>query len=66
VDLASPEHQLAIEVDGHSHTLKKWKFLDARKTSVLNALGWKVLRFWNQQVLDDLDGVVVSIRQSMT
>ena len=66
VDLASPEHMLAIEVDGNSHKLKRWRFLDARKTAVLNALGWKVLRFWNEEVLTDLNQVVTTIRRSMT
>jgi hypothetical protein len=50
VDLAAPEVKLAIEVDGKSHRLRKWRFLDHRKTTVLNALGWQVLRFTNEQV----------------
>lgn len=65
VDLASPKHKLAIEVDGNSHKTKLWKFLDARKTAVLNALGWKVLRFWNQEVMDNPARVIASIRRSM-
>ena len=66
VDLASPDHMLAIEVDGNTHKLKKWKFLDHRKTSVLNFLGWRVLRFWNQEVRDNPQKVVEAIRLSMT
>ncbi|WP_120010890.1 endonuclease domain-containing protein, partial [Teichococcus vastitatis] len=66
VDLASLEHQLAIEVDGHTHKQRKWRFLDARKTAVLNALGWRVIRFWNEQVLADLDAVVSEIRRQMS
>lgn len=66
VDLASPEHMLAIEVDGLTHKTKKWRFLDARKTAVLNALEWRVLRFWNQEVLEDTHRVVATIRLSMT
>ena len=66
VDLASPEHRLAIEVDGKTHRLKKWQFLDARKTAVLNALGWSVLRFTNEAVMADLDAVAAEIRRSMT
>jgi hypothetical protein len=50
VDLAHPETKLSIEVDGKSHNSKKWKFLDKRKTEILNFLGWKVLRFTNQEV----------------
>src|SRR3984885_6632003 len=50
VDLACMEMKLAIEIDGNSHTTKKWKFLDRRKTEVLNSLGGTVLRFWNKEV----------------
>lgn len=50
VDLAYPEKKIAIEVDGKTHRLKKWIFLDARKTKVLNSLGWEVLRFTNEDV----------------
>jgi hypothetical protein len=51
VDLADPERKLAVEVDGNSHRTRKWKFLDKRKTSVLNALGWSVLRLLNEEVM---------------
>lgn len=66
VDVACPASCLAVEIDGASHKLKKWKFLDARKTEVLNALGWRVLRFSNEQVRSDLTGVVATIQSCMT
>ena len=58
VDLAIPEMKLAIEVDGKTHKMKKWKFLDQRKTEILNFLGWTVLRFWNEEVDQDLNRCV--------
>ncbi len=61
VDLACPEVKLAIEVDGNSHKTKRWKFLDRRKTEVLNALGWSVIRYWNKEVLNDTERVVEEI-----
>jgi leucyl-tRNA synthetase len=54
---------LAIEIDGRTHKTKKWKFLDKRKTEVLNALGWSVLRFSNQRVDSDLEAVLKEIRE---
>ena len=66
VDLASPEHLLAIEVDGNTHKLKKWKFLDQRKTEILNFLGWKVLRFWNEDIRANPQLVAATIRLAMT
>ena len=53
VDLAIPELKLAIEVDGRSHKTKKWKFLDRRKEAILKLLGWTVIRFWNQEVIQN-------------
>jgi hypothetical protein len=66
VDVACPASLLAVEIDGSSHNTRKWKFLDARKTEVLNALGWRVLRFSNQQVREDLPSVLDAIKSSMT
>ena len=64
VDLADPKKKLAIEVDGHSHRSKKWRFLDRRKTEVLNALGWSVLRFTNEEVLTDPKAAARVIRST--
>ena len=63
VDVADPSRMLAIEIDGATHNTKKWKFLDKRKTEVLNALGWSVLRFSNQRVDSDLEAVLKEIRE---
>jgi hypothetical protein len=61
VDVADPSRMLAIEIDGRTHNTKKWKYLDKRKTEVLNALGWSVLRFSNQRVDSDLEAVLREI-----
>ncbi|MBW4677760.1 MAG: endonuclease domain-containing protein [Desmonostoc geniculatum HA4340-LM1] len=66
VDIAYPEKKLVIEVDGKTHKLKKQKFLDKRKTEVLNALGWSVLRFWNEEILNDLESVLLKVKQFIT
>ena len=52
VDLADPSSMTAIEVDGSTHRLRRWRFLDARKTEILEALGWSVIRFRNEEVMD--------------
>jgi len=61
VDLADPARRLAIEIDGRTHTQKRWQFLDARKTAVLSALGWSVLRFWNEEVNENAAAVAERI-----
>ena len=62
VDIACIKNKIAIEVDGDTHKTKKWKFLDKRKTEALNMLGWKVLRFWNGEILNELEMVIQKIQ----
>ena len=66
VDLGIPEVRLAIEVDGKTHKDKKWKFLDRRKTAVLNFIGWTVLRFWNEEVDRDLENCVRTVMSTIS
>jgi hypothetical protein len=66
VDIAEPKSKTTIEVDGKTHRLKRWRFLDARKTAVLNALGWSVLRFSNEEVLRNVQLVVDRVRGHIT
>lgn len=58
VDLASPENQIAIEVDGRSHKFKSRQYLDYKKEIILDALGWRILRVTNKQVLENFDYVL--------
>ena len=66
VDLAAPEVKLAIEVDGKTHRLRKWRFLDHRKTTILNSLGWQVLRFTNEQVEGETKKCVKTILSTIS
>ena len=61
VDLADPASRTAIEVDGNSHLTRKWRFLDARKTEILEALGWSVIRFRNEEVMGHPEAVVAHL-----
>ena len=51
---------LIIEVDGGQHMERVER--DAKRTALLEAAGFRVLRFWNNQVLNELDAVVEMIR----
>jgi hypothetical protein len=55
VDLGNIETKLAIECDGHKHKSPKERLIDAKKGEKLASLGWTVLRFWNQQILEWID-----------
>lgn len=56
VDFLSVRAGLVIEVDGGQHDGDA--AYDARRTAVLNQHGYRVERFWNDDVLTNLDGVL--------
>ncbi|WP_075290083.1 endonuclease domain-containing protein [Pararhizobium arenae] len=56
-DFACPEHRIIVEVDGSGHGDDKQIRHDASRDQILTSLGWTVLRFWNGDVLTDMDGV---------
>ena len=56
VDFASFEKKLIIELDGGQHTLQRDD--DSTRTKWLESEGFRVLRFWNYQVFEDLDTVL--------
>ncbi|QLC24222.1 endonuclease domain-containing protein [Parasphingopyxis algicola] len=56
VDFASRSEKLAIEVDGESHTGHEVE--DAARTEALEARGYRVLRFTNNEVLNNIEGVI--------
>ncbi|MEE9559100.1 MAG: endonuclease domain-containing protein [Candidatus Brocadiales bacterium] len=55
VDFACLEKQIVIEVDGGQHTIEKNK--DEERDRWLEKEGYKVLRFWNNEVLTNVEGV---------
>ena len=52
IDLAMPDCRLAIEIDGMSHSALLAQERDAKKDHALTLLGWRVLRFTNDQVMN--------------
>ncbi|NET47902.1 MAG: endonuclease domain-containing protein [Merismopedia sp. SIO2A8] len=61
VDFYAPELKLAIEIDGESHAGEDAQAYDAERQAFLESKGTCVLRFTNQQVYEELDGVVEAI-----
>lgn len=58
-DFAIPARKLVIEIDGGQHAVALET--DARRTRALNARGYRVIRFWNNDVLENLEGVLEAI-----
>lgn len=55
-DFCAPGRQLIIEVDGSQH-LDQEEY-DADRTAFLEARGYRVLRFWNSDVMNKIDDVL--------
>jgi very-short-patch-repair endonuclease len=56
--------KLVIEVDGGQHGEAEGH--DARRTRFIESKGYRVLRFWNNDVLGNTDGVIASIANSLS
>ena len=56
VDFCAPRRKLIIELDGSQHL--DLEAYDAEKTTFLESKGYKVLRFWNNDVLNNIDSVL--------
>ena len=59
VDFCSLKKKLVIELDGSQH-LGQEEY-DEERTLYLKSQGYRVIRFWNDQVMNDLEGVIKTI-----
>jgi very-short-patch-repair endonuclease len=64
VDFICLEQHLVVEVDGGQHALRRNE--DAVRTKWLEGQGLRVLRFWNHEVLQNLEGVLRMIEQALS
>ena len=62
-DFASVEAKIVVEVDGsqHAHTVEQ----NRMRSDALGSAGYLVLRFWNNDLLDNIDGVVSEIERTL-
>jgi very-short-patch-repair endonuclease len=65
VDFICFEKKLVIEVDGGQHNEEIYKENDKERRVWLEGKGYILLRFWNNEVLGNLEGVLVRIREAM-
>jgi very-short-patch-repair endonuclease len=64
-DFVSRSCRLVIEIDGGQHNRAADQAYDLRRTEFLRAQGYHVIRFWNSDVLDNMDGVIRRIEQTL-
>ena len=60
-DFACHKLRVVIEIDGSQHATPASTAADEKRTAYLNAAGYRVLRFWNNEVLQDIEAVMTAI-----
>ncbi len=63
VDFACRRARLVIEVDGGQHSDSS---TDEARTRMIESYGYQVIRFWNNEVLQNTDGVVLRITEALS
>ncbi len=64
VDFVCIEKRLIVEIDGKVHDFQKQE--DEERTCELNKIGFRVIRFSNNDVIANIDGVIVSIQNELS
>jgi very-short-patch-repair endonuclease len=62
VDFVTFDKKIIIEIDGGQHNDNQNAAQDEIRTARLNSQGFRVIRFWNNEVLDNLEGVLFQIQ----
>ncbi len=60
-DFVCLEKQLIVQVDGGYHSLPENHISDEQSTQILNELGFEVIRFSNEEIINDIEGVLHKI-----
>jgi very-short-patch-repair endonuclease len=63
VDFASLEAKLIIEIDGGQHSTRVEE--DRIRTEELERFGYRIVRFWNHDVLNNIEGVLETVIQEL-
>jgi putative DNA methylase len=65
LDFYCPAVRLAVELDGSQHNTPDGLAKDEERTAILQQHGIEVIRFWNNEVLTNLEGVLQSIYEAL-
>ncbi|HMN71278.1 MAG TPA: DUF559 domain-containing protein [Rhodoblastus sp.] len=60
-DLCCREEKLVVEIDGATHSTDGERARDEARQAFLVSRGYRVLRFWNAEIYENLDGVLETI-----
>jgi very-short-patch-repair endonuclease len=65
VDFACHSNRLVIELDGGQHAYGQQAERDVGRDAFLCANGYRVLRFWNHDVMKNVDGVLTVVAEAI-
>ncbi|GEM_PF-334045 len=65
VDFYCPEYRIIVEIDGDSHFTDDGKGYDEERTKILEQYGLRIIRFINEDVLQNLESVVYRIEEAI-
>ena len=66
LDFYSPKMKLAIELDGGHHAEQDSREYDEGRSEYLRSQSVEVLRFWNNEVIENLEGVLQRIAERLS
>ncbi|AQR75767.1 DNA methylase [Sphingomonas sp. LM7] len=62
VDFLCAEKRLIVELDGGQHTPD----IDRRRSAFLESRGYVIKRFWNNELIENLNGVLLAVSEQLT
>ena len=66
IDFYCPKLRLAVELDGSQHAEEEQRIYDKERTRYMRNCKIKVIRFWNEEVTNNTEGVVQVISKKVT
>jgi very-short-patch-repair endonuclease len=63
VDICAPREKLIIEIDGSAHLQEEAK--DKERSIYLTSRGYMVIRFWNNDIINNVERVMIKIENAL-
>ncbi|MDD4869021.1 MAG: endonuclease domain-containing protein [Kiritimatiellae bacterium] len=65
LDFYCAERKLSVEIDGGQHDFPDQKIHDLKRNNYLESKGVRVLRFWNSQIMENIEAVLTRIKSEL-
>jgi very-short-patch-repair endonuclease len=65
-DFCARSLKLVIELDGGQHGTDDGIAADTARTEMIEAFGYRIIRFWNHEIVENFDGVLEAISREIS